>query len=86
MTDTDIESDEETTSCKEPIYVPNQHSTTDRQGDYFQHPNPNRLPQQAHDTQLQHFKYLPIQGKTYVPKQKKAATSFMQRHISGWLL
>jgi hypothetical protein len=78
MTNTDSESDEDSDSENEQLYEPSKNPTKERQSDSFRNINPNRLPN--------HFQYLPIQRKTYITKQNKTTTTYLQRQISGWLL
>jgi hypothetical protein len=86
MTNTDSESDEDTDSKNEQLYKPRKTPTKERPSDSFRNVNPNRLPNQTYDTQRRHFQYVSIQRKTYVTKQKKTMTTFLQQQISGWLL
>jgi hypothetical protein len=86
MTNTDSESDEYSDSENEQLYKPSKNPTKEKQSDTFQNTNPNRLPNQICDTQQRHFQYLPIRRKTYITKQNKTTTTYLQRQISGWLL
>jgi hypothetical protein len=86
MTNTDSEQDKDLDSENEQIYKPSKNPTKERQSDSFRNITPNRLPNQICDTQRRHFQNLPIQRKTYITKQNKTTTTYLQRQISGWLL
>jgi hypothetical protein len=86
MTNTDSESDEDSDSENEQLYKPSKNPTKERQSDSFRNITSNRLPNQICDTQQRHFQYLPIQRKTYITKQNKTTTTYLQCQISGWLL
>jgi hypothetical protein len=78
MTNTDSESDKDTNSKDEQLYESSKSPTKERQSDSFRNSNPNRLPNQPCDTQQRHFQYLPIQQKTYITKQNKTTTTYLQ--------
>jgi hypothetical protein len=63
-----------------------QNPTSDTQEDYFRRESTNRLPTQPNETQRRHYKFLPLQRKTYTAQQREAPTILKQRQISGWLL
>jgi hypothetical protein len=86
MTNSDYESDKDLDNENEQLYEPSKNPTKERQSDSFRNINPNRLLDQICDTQRRHFQYLPIQRKTYITKQNKTTTTYLQCQISGWLL
>jgi hypothetical protein len=79
MTNTGSESDEDTDRENEQLYEPSKNPTIERQSDSFRNINPNRLPNQICNTQQRHFQYLPIQRKTYITKQNKPTTTYLQQ-------